>query len=66
MVVNMDGAEGSASDLGRGDFLFQGDASKILPEILRPIIGEMDGEGLWRHQAGEATGEKSEGVEREK
>lgn len=43
VVVNMDGLDGelgAASNLRRGDFLFQGDAAKILPEILEPIIGE--------------------------
>ncbi|KUJ23156.1 DHS-like NAD/FAD-binding domain-containing protein [Mollisia scopiformis] len=43
-VVNMDGLDGelgAASNLKRGDFLFQGDAAKILPEILKPLIGEL-------------------------
>jgi NAD-dependent deacetylase sirtuin 5 len=43
-VVNMDGLDGelgAASNLRRGDFLFQGDAAKILPEILKPVIGEL-------------------------
>jgi NAD-dependent SIR2 family protein deacetylase len=42
-VVNMDGLGGelgAASNLRDGDFLFQGDAAKILPKILKPIIGE--------------------------
>ena len=43
VVVNMDSEElGAASGLSNGDFLFEGDASKILPEILKPIIGELD------------------------
>lgn len=44
VVVNMDGLDGelgAASNLKRGDFLFQGDAAKILPEILRPLIGDL-------------------------
>jgi hypothetical protein len=66
VVVNMDGAEGSASDLRPGDFLFQGDAAKILPEILKPVIGEMDVEGRWRLKTEETAGEKSgEGAKEE-
>jgi NAD-dependent deacetylase sirtuin 5 len=45
-VINMDGLDGelgAASNLRDDDFLFQGDASKILPEILKPIIGELEG-----------------------
>jgi NAD-dependent deacetylase sirtuin 5 len=42
VVINMDGGDlGDAGSLGSGDFLFEGDASKILPEILKPIIGEL-------------------------
>ena len=44
-VINMDGLEGelgAASDLRDDDFLFQGDAAKILPEILKPIIGGLE------------------------
>lgn len=43
-VINMDGLDGelgAASNLRNGDFLFQGDAAKILPEILKPVIGEL-------------------------
>lgn len=43
-VINMDGLDGelgAASSLRKGDFLFQGDAAKILPEILKPVIGEL-------------------------
>ncbi|KAH8791885.1 DHS-like NAD/FAD-binding domain-containing protein [Hyaloscypha finlandica] len=45
-VINMEGLDGelgAASNLRGDDFLFQGDASKILPEILKPIIGELEG-----------------------
>ena len=45
-VINMEGLDGelgAASNLRDDDFLFQGDASKILPEILKPIIGELEG-----------------------
>jgi NAD-dependent SIR2 family protein deacetylase len=44
-VINMDGLDGelgAASTLTDDDFLFQGDAAKILPEILKPIIGELE------------------------
>jgi NAD-dependent SIR2 family protein deacetylase len=44
-VINMDGLDrelGAASDLRDDDFLFQGDAAKLLPEILRPVIGELE------------------------
>lgn len=43
-VVNMDGVGGelgAAKNLRNGDFLFEGDASKILPEILKGVIGEV-------------------------
>jgi NAD-dependent SIR2 family protein deacetylase len=41
-VVNMDaGDTGSAGTLQTGDFLFEGDAAKILPEILRGVIGDL-------------------------
>jgi NAD-dependent deacetylase sirtuin 5 len=41
-VINMDGEDlGAAEGLGPEDFLFVGDASKILPEILKPVIGEL-------------------------
>lgn len=49
--MNMDGLDGelgAARNLRRGDFLFQGDAAKILPEILKPVIGDLkipDSEG---------------------
>jgi NAD-dependent SIR2 family protein deacetylase len=42
VVVNYDDEElGSASDLGKDDFLFVGDAAEILPELLRPVIGDV-------------------------
>jgi len=44
VVINMDGVDGdlgAASSLRRGDFIFEGDAAKILPEILKPIIGDL-------------------------
>ena len=41
-VINMDGNDlGSVGSLRKGDFLFEGGAGKILPEILKPIIGEL-------------------------
>jgi NAD-dependent deacetylase sirtuin 5 len=42
-VINMDGHDlGSADNLGSDDFLFVGDASKILPDILKSVIGESE------------------------
>lgn len=44
VVINMDGIEGelgAARDLRKGDFLFQGDASKILPELFKDVIGDI-------------------------
>ena len=49
VVVNMEGQAdqlGSAGNLREKDFLFEGDAAKILPEILKPVIGELEVEGL--------------------
>jgi len=41
-VINMDAEDlGAAENLQTGDFLFTGDAAKILPEILKPVIGEL-------------------------
>lgn len=52
VVVNMDSDElGSASFLTKRDFFFEGDASKILPEILKPIIGELDKDGNVKNAA---------------
>ncbi|TVY25563.1 NAD-dependent protein deacylase sirtuin-5, mitochondrial [Lachnellula hyalina] len=46
VVINMDSEElGAASGLRKGDFLFEGDASTILPDILKPIIGDLDLKG---------------------
>ncbi|CZS89564.1 related to NAD-dependent histone deacetylase [Rhynchosporium agropyri] len=45
VVVNMEGMGGelgAASNLRNGDFLFQGDAAKILPDILNVVIGEVN------------------------
>ncbi|KAL3422036.1 Sir2 family protein [Phlyctema vagabunda] len=43
-VVNMDGVDlGSAAGLRDDDFLFVGDAAKILPEILKGVIGDISG-----------------------
>jgi NAD-dependent deacetylase sirtuin 5 len=44
-VINMDGMGGelgAASNLRDDDFLFQGDAAKILPELFKPAIGELE------------------------
>ncbi len=45
VVVNMEGNEGqlgTAGSLTSTDFLFEGDAAQILPEILKPVIGELE------------------------
>jgi NAD+-dependent protein deacetylase sirtuin 5 len=39
-VINMDG-DLPAGGLRRGDWFFQGDASVIVPELLKPITGEL-------------------------
>lgn len=39
-VVNMDRADAPASGVSDQDWFFQGDASEIVPEILRAIVGE--------------------------
>ena len=44
-VVNMDVDElGSAGQLRSGDFLFVGDAAKILPDLVRGVTGDVEGE----------------------
>ncbi|KAH8684533.1 DHS-like NAD/FAD-binding domain-containing protein [Tricladium varicosporioides] len=44
VVVNSDAGElGAASSLRKGDFLFLGDAARILPEILEPLVGDLKG-----------------------
>ena len=44
-VVNTDGEElGAAGELRTGDFLFVGDATVILPELVRGVTGEVGGE----------------------
>jgi NAD-dependent SIR2 family protein deacetylase len=48
-VVNMDGLEGelgAAGDLKGGDFLFKGDAGKILPVILNCGVRPWRGNGV--------------------
>jgi len=41
-VVNIEGSDlGAAAGLRREDFLFEGDAAKILPELFRPVIGDL-------------------------
>jgi len=43
VVVNMDSKElGSAGNLREGDFLFEGNAARVLPEILKPVIGGLE------------------------
>ncbi|SMR52423.1 unnamed protein product [Zymoseptoria tritici ST99CH_1E4] len=40
-VVNMDANDAPPGGWAEGDFFFQGDAATIVPELLRPIIGEV-------------------------
>lgn len=62
VVVNMDVEElGAAGSLVEGDFLFEGDSARILPEILRPVVGDLGGLGLDTE-----AGVKSEGGEESK
>ncbi|KAK5078454.1 hypothetical protein LTR64_003133 [Lithohypha guttulata] len=44
-VVNPDPSSGNSLDLGPGgkDWFFMEDAAKILPEMLRPVIGDIEG-----------------------
>lgn len=39
-VVNMDRADEPVGGMYAGDWFFQGDASEIVPEILRSVIGD--------------------------
>jgi NAD-dependent deacetylase sirtuin 5 len=40
-VVNMDGDDlGAAAGLQNGDFLFLGDAAKLLPEMIKSVVVE--------------------------
>ncbi|KAF2494831.1 NAD-dependent deacetylase sirtuin-5 [Lophium mytilinum] len=41
-VVNMDPADIPAGGMYDGDWFFQGDASEIVPEILKSVIGEVE------------------------
>lgn len=45
-IVNMDPDDVPASGLRDGDWFFQGDAAQIVPELLRPVIGEINMEQL--------------------
>jgi NAD-dependent SIR2 family protein deacetylase len=40
-VVNMDANDAPPSGWMDGDWLFQGDAAVIVPELLRPVIGDV-------------------------
>ena len=42
-VVNMDANDAPPSGWKKGDWMFQGDAAVIVPELLRPIIGDVKG-----------------------
>ena len=56
-VVNMDRKDtpGGPKGLQEGDWFFEGDASKILPEILKPVIGDISRRGLGQFPAAEMT-----------
>lgn len=40
-VVNVDSADAPPGGWVTGDFFFQGDAALIVPELLRPLVGEL-------------------------
>jgi len=41
-VINIEGSDlGAAAGLRSKDFLFEGDAAKLLPELFQPIIGDL-------------------------
>lgn len=40
-VVNMDMVDQPLSGWDEGDWKFQGDAAVIVPELLKPLVGEM-------------------------
>jgi NAD-dependent SIR2 family protein deacetylase len=40
-VVNMDANDAPPSGWEEGDWMFQGDAAVIVPELLKPVIGEV-------------------------
>lgn len=54
-VVNMDRKDtpGGPRGLQEGDWFFEGDASKILPEILKPVIGNISRRELGQFPAAE-------------
>ena len=54
-VVNMDrsDAPGGPRGLHKGDWFFEGDAGTILPEILKPVIGDISRLGLGQFPAAE-------------
>jgi NAD-dependent protein deacetylase sirtuin 5 len=41
-VINMDG-DLPPNGLGPNDWMFQGDAAMVVPELLKPVIGELGG-----------------------
>jgi NAD+-dependent protein deacetylase sirtuin 5 len=43
-VINMDG-DLPVNGLGPNDWMFQGDAAMIVPELLKPVIGDLGGVG---------------------
>ncbi|TVY69033.1 NAD-dependent protein deacylase [Lachnellula suecica] len=70
-VINMDSKDlGSTGTLRKKDFLFEGDAARILPDILRPVVGGLEAfAGLGKTMEGrkETTGNSNlqEGFEDE-
>ena len=54
-VINMDRADtpGGRNGLDEGEWFFEGDAGKILPEILEPVIGNISRHALGQFPAAE-------------
>jgi NAD-dependent deacetylase sirtuin 5 len=56
-VINMDANH--ARDMAEGDWLFQGDAAEIVPELLKGVIGETVGWEEWQRRQQEQQEEGS-------
>lgn len=41
-IINMDSSDVPAGGLYDGDWFFQGDAAQIVPELLKPVIGDIN------------------------
>jgi len=44
-VVNMDASDLPRQGLAEGDWMFQGDAAQIVPELFKNVIGELGDDG---------------------